>query len=95
MARLSRGFIPKCPIFKPTTRGMEECLAERSNMRFIVTRYKNGRLNAVRVPNRGYSITKARQAGRLMPVATPPTFSLDHLLDEAVRFMRRVDKPRA
>ena len=96
MAKSSRGFIPKCPIFKPTHEGQAECLAERDGKRFLITRYpKSGRLVAWGLPNRGYSITKARRAGRIIPISTPPTRSLDHLLDEATRYLRRIDKPRA
>ena len=103
MAKLSRGFIPKCPIFKPTaahtTSGRAdagECLAERDGMRFLVVRYKNGNLVTWRVPNRGYSITKARREGRMIPISTPSGIkSIKHLLDEATYYIRRNDKPRA
>lgn len=95
MARTSRGYIPKCPIFKPTADGQSECLAERDNNRFLITRYKNGRMAAWRAPNKGHSITKARRRGAMIPISTPMTRSLDQLLDEAVSYLRRVDKPRA
>jgi len=95
MARPSRGLITKCPIFKPTRDSQSECLAERDGHRFLITRYRNGNLVAWRVPNRGYSITKARREGRMIPISTPTTKSLTHLLDEATRYIRRHDKPRA
>lgn len=100
MAKLSRGFIPKCPLFKPTERdsrpGTGECLAERDGMRFLVTRYKNGNLSVWRVPNRGHSISKARKEGRMIPISTPTGIkSINYLLDEAARYIRRHDKPRA
>jgi len=94
MARPSRGLITKCPIFTPGGVTQSECLAERDGHRFLVTRYRNGNLVAWKVPNRG-SITKARREGRMIPISTPTTKSLTHLLDEATRYIRRHDKPRA
>ena len=91
MAKPSRGFMPKCPIFKPVGDRQSECLAERDNMRFVVTRYKNGNLVAWRVPNRGHAIR-----GRRLPISTPTGIkSIKHLLDEATRYVRRHDRPRA
>ena len=91
MKKLSRGFMPKCPLFKPVAGGQRECLAERGGFRFIVTQYpKSGRLVAWRVANRGHAITKTR-----LPISTPQTRSISHLLDEAAAYVRRHDKPRA
>ena len=106
MAKLSRGFIPKCPIFKPTdawtTSGKSgECLAERDGMRFLVVRYKNGNLVAWGVPNRGWasrggSITTARKQGRLIPISTPTGIkSINHLLTEAAMYRRRHTRGQA
>ncbi len=91
MAKSSRGLVPKCPLFKPTREGQAECLAEKDKMRFLVTRYKNGNLSAWRVPNRGPI------KGSRMPISTPTTRSLSHLLDEAARYMRSFERrnPRA
>lgn len=99
MAKLSRGFIPKCPLFKPVqhgSRGESECLAERDGMRFLVVRYRNGNLVSWRVPNRGYSITKARREGRMIPISTPSGIkSIKHLLDESTYYIRRHTRARA
>ncbi len=91
MAKPSRGFIPKCPLWKPVGEGQSECLAERDNMRFVITRYKNGKLVAWRAPNKGH-----RGASRnRYPISTPPTRSLTQLLDEATRYIRRTSRARA
>lgn len=98
MPKLSRGFMPKCPIFKPVkyNPGESECLAERDGFRFVVTRYRNGNLVAWRVPNRGYSITKARREGRMIPISTPSGIkSIKHLLDESTYYIRRHTRARA
>jgi hypothetical protein len=95
MSKPSRGFIPKCPLFKPVGEGQSECLAERDGRRFIVHRYKNGNLVAWGAPNRGHFITKARKAGAMIPISTSRTRSMKHLLDEAASYLRRHDKPRA
>lgn len=103
MPKLSRGFMPKCPIFKPVkyNPGESECLAERDGMRFLVTRYRNGNLVAWGVPQRGWasrgrSITAARKAGAVIPISTPAGIkSIDHLLTEAATYMRRHTRARA
>ena len=101
MAKLSRGFIPKCPLFRSTTAHTtsgtsSECLAERDGMRFLVVRYRNGNLVSWRVPDRGHSITKARREGRMIPISTPSGIkSIKHLLDEATYYIRRHTRARA
>jgi hypothetical protein len=85
MAKARRGFIPKCPAFGPALdENQQHCLAQRDGMRFRVVRYKNGRLTAWRVPDRG-PIT-----GHELPNSTRMTRSLDQLLEDAVKFQKRV-----
>jgi hypothetical protein len=86
MTKTRRGFIPRCPAFGPAPSGenQQHCLAQRDGMRFRIVRYKNGRLTAWRVPDRGPI------KGRELPNSTRTTRSLDQLLDDAVKFQKRV-----
>jgi hypothetical protein len=93
MAKLSRGFIPKCPRFAPSRSdgdNAEHCIVKRDGKRLEIVRYRRtGKLVAWMLPSRG-----PIRGGRI-PLHTPTTRSLDHVVTEALSWIRRVDKPRA
>jgi hypothetical protein len=99
MARPSRGFFSKCPVFAPV-QGVhdypqEECIAEHKGHRFRVVRYrKTGRLVSWLMPKRGYPLTRPHGRGGAVPMSTPQTRSLKQLLDESVAFIDRVHARR-
>lgn len=84
MAR-RRGVIAKCPVFSAVSDGRQACVARSGSRRFLVERYKNGRLTAWLIPSRG-SISKSMR----LPTSTRPTRSLRELLEDANVFLDRV-----
>ena len=95
MAKLSRGFIPKCPRFAPGgsgtgSNGAEHCLVQRDGKRLEIVRWKRtGKLNVWMLPSRGPI------RGRRVPLHHIETRSVDAAIDSALSWIRRVDKPRA
>lgn len=84
----------KCPNFVPVpgTEGRQEhCKISRGGDTFRVVRYrKTGNLVAWLQPK-----GKPSYPGMELPVSTPQTRSLKHLVDEASRFVRRGRRPMA
>lgn len=92
MAKLSRGFVPKCPRFAPSRNdgNAEHCIVQRDGKRLEVVRYKRtGKLVAWMLPSQGPI------RGRRVPLHTPETRSLEDVVSSALKWIRKVDKPRA